>query len=151
MKISEAKTSANHLLKITSAELLVSSFKLGNANIISQIGLVVNSRVFETLVRVLEFEFFRFSKVKVLVCPSFTKIGSASVTSILFGRTAIAFCSPSENEVPFRGFRGSPFATILIIIEETLLGTFSFQIADVFPFASNEKDCSLLYPETAVN
>ena len=129
----------------------MSFFKLGNANIISQIGLVVNSKVLETLVRVFEFEFFKFSKVKVLVCPSFTKIGSASITSILFGRTAIAFCSPSENEVPFRGFRGSPFAMILIIIEETLLGTFSFQVADAFPFSAKEKDCSLLYPETAVN
>ena len=128
---------------MTSAELFVSFFKLGSANIISQIGFVVNSKVLETLVKVLEFEFFRFSKVKVFVCPSFTKIGSASVTNILFGKTAMAFCSPSE--------KFPAFATILMIIDETSFGTFTFQFTTEFPFSVKEKVCSLLKPGTAVN
>ncbi len=52
MKISDAKTSANHLLNTTSAERLLSFLRLGNAKITSQIGLVVNSKVLETLVHI---------------------------------------------------------------------------------------------------
>src|SRR5690606_39851564 len=77
---------------------------------ISQIGLVVNSSVLATFVAVVELFSDKFSRVNVLVWPSFTKIGTASVTNILLGRTAIAFCSPSEK-LP-------ACATTFIIIEE---------------------------------
>ena len=106
-------------------------------------GLVVNSKVFEKFIAVFEVFLAKFSKVNVLVCPSFTKIGTASVTNILFGKMAIAFCSPSE--------KFPAFATTLIMIDETLFGTFIFQLITVFPFSANEKLCSLLNPETAVS